>query len=360
MDVASGTQAARGKPVLLKTVQNYVQAAAQFAINQNQRDPRYRYSICGSRLTSTFFPGLADLYGHMKKWRRATRQALPLTSAIIRYLIDQAARDSVSNIFGKSTAIRDGVILGTYTGSRCSEYCRGKRHAGQAFGTTPVSTTTGTFGGWPMALAPSDFTFLSSSLCQIPWLQAETHASYIRVRFRYDKGGSCNFSERTFRRLQDLDALSQFLCPVATGVRILHRWHSISADGMVPVFCYTQSNRGKKLCFLDDQCVTKALRTAVVHVYPDPLHLYRLNIEDVRTHSIRVMALLGLILAQLSDSVIEHKLRWKSTAWKVYIRESFTEIDSTTVKVFKAVFFTDDQHTLSDSGAFCTLADDNV
>jgi len=87
--------------------------------------------------------------------------------------------------------------------------------------------------------------------------------------------------------------------------------------------------------FPADAKVTAALRATVTILYPDPSHFYRLNLQDVRTHSIRVYAYLALVAAKFDDDhIIEYKLRWASKAWKVY-GENLSQICDQTVVVFK-------------------------
>jgi hypothetical protein len=162
----------------------------------------------------------------------------------------------------------------------------------------------------------------------------------IRIRFRYDKGGRTNFSERTFNCVTSLDESLAFLCPVATSLRVLLRWSLICRDPTAPVFCFKPTPNSKRR-FLMDSRVTTALRTAVISLYPDPSHIYRINIKDVRTHSVRVYACLVLHQAGFQDFEIEYKLRWCSKAWMVYIRENLANIPSQTLAVFFAAFVAD-------------------
>jgi hypothetical protein len=76
-------------------------------------------------------------------------------------------------------------------------------------------------------------------------------------------------------------------------------------------------------------------------MYPDPTHLYRINIKDVLTHSVHVYACLALNDSDLSHHEIEYKLRWASKAWMVYLRENMAKIPSQTLLVFLAAFVTE-------------------
>ena len=335
--VSTGEFSASRKPVALKSVKNHVLAAASFAINASRKDPRFRYDQFGNKIGDRYFPALQLVYQSMSKWKKKSSKALPLSPAIISHLVTIA---SLSPQFSESACIRDAVILGCFTGSRCGEYCSGKAHKGDAFGKVPHNILTAEFAGWPIAFCSADFYFLNATHHIVPWTDADSAGTMVRIRFRYDKGGGCNFSERTFHKVSCDDPALSFLCPVKTCFRILLRWSSISNNPLSPVFCWRESPKSKHR-FLADIRVTAALRTAVTAMYPDPTHLYRVNIKDVRTHSVRVYACLALNDAGLSHHEIEYKLRWASKAWMVYLRENMAKIPSQTLAVFLAAFVTE-------------------
>jgi len=355
MGVSTGHFSVSRTPVGLKSVQNHVKAAASFAINASRKDPRYRYNQFGNKIGNTYFPALNLFYNSMTKWKKKSSQALPLTPQIITHLFSVTAR---SFPFSEACCIRDAVILGCFTGSRCGEYCSGKRHPGDEFGKVPITTQTSDFAGWPIAFCSTDIYFLSSSLHTVSHLMAPSKATMVRIRFRYDKGGGCNFSERTFHRVPSSDPLLFFLCPVATCIRTLFHWSAISNDPLVPVFCFCPVFKSHRR-FLADAKVTAALRAAVTILYPDPSHFYRLNLQDVRTHSIQVYACLALVAAKFDDHIIEYKLRWASKAWKVYMRENWSQISDQTVAVFQAAFVTE-QFPSADTTQTPPLMDEDI
>lgn len=337
LDVASGSNLS-GRPVRAKSVKNYLLAASSFSTDARLLDPRFRYDAHGHKIGQAFFPLLSKLLTHIKKWQPGKNDALPITMPILRSLI-KTAQDSTSTL-SLASCTADAVILGLYTGSRCSEYCKGSPiDPSDLFSKVPSTQFTGPFAGFPIALTVADFEFLTANKTFVPWTQAASTATYVRVRFRFDKGGTGNFSVRTFRQLPKSSA--QF-CPVNTAIRILTRWSSISSDHIAPVFCFQQA---QATAYLPDHLVTKALRTATSDAYADPKHLYRIHISRVRTHSIRVTACFILVAANLPDHVIEHRLRWASTAWKVYLRESFDTIDKASLAVFSATVASDTDTT---------------
>ena len=291
----------------------------------------------------------------MKKWEKKKSKALPLTPETIADLIKSASSAPPHSTL---PCTRNSVILGSYTGSRCSEYCRGKRKKLEPFGCDPFNPNTEPFGGWPIALAPEDFTFLSKKKVIIPHSLAHT-AAFVQVRFRFNKGGRGNFSVRTFAKVLTNDASLAFCCPIiTTSCRIISRWSLISNTTKSPVFCYLKTpKKARAIAFLDDQLVTFTICISVKRVYPDPEHIFRININDFWTHSIRVYACLVLNAAGLPDHIIEFQLRWSSVAWKEYTKENFSQIPQQTVDVFKQAFVPE---TAKSSTVISSLFDDVV
>ena len=236
---------------------------------------------------------------------------------------------SQSNPLSFTASAIDAIILGAYTGARCSEYCRGTYRKGELFSTVPNNKFTREWRGYPIAFVNADITFLNSSRCLIPTSEAHLSAQYVQVRFRFDKGGGQNFSVRTFRHLPH----EPFLCPVQTTLRILTRWLRTCNDERFPICCFHEKHQTS---VLTDTQVTATLRDAVKRAYPNPNHVFRQQLQLFRTHSIRVFACCTLVAAGLSTEQIEYKLRWCSTSWKGYIRESLSEVDLISLKIFSS------------------------
>ena len=273
------------------------------------------------------FPELQGWLHFLEKWDGPPNKAWSLDLKILLALQSMANDYILSN----TACAIDGIILGSYTGSRVSEYCKGTTRRGEKYAIVPASRFTREWGGLPIALISSDFSFLNASHSIVTYDQALTEAVYVTIRFRFDKGGGRNFSTRTFRRL----VRNEFLCPVRTSLRILHRWSLLGADTHFPVCCYKDEQTRQPKVLVDTH-VTATIRQAVTIAYPDPNHLFRKNMSFFRTHSVRVFACCTLIAAGLTEAQIEHKLRWSSTAWKTYIRESLAEVDATGLVLFRS------------------------
>jgi hypothetical protein len=310
-----------------KTIKDYLKAASSFATERNLPNPLYCHNRYGSRIGNGMFPALQDWINFLEKWDGPPNKAWSLDLKILLALQAMAT----DQLLTPTACATDGIILGSYTGSRVSEYCKGTTRRGEQFAIVPKNRFTQEWGGLPIALISRDFTFMDASHALLTHDQARNEAQYVSIRFRFDKGGGRNFSTRTFRRLTS----NEYLCPIHTSLRMLHRWRILGSDINYPVCCYKESKTNKIKVLADTQ-VTATIRQAVVLAYPNPTHIFRENISFFRTHSVRVFACCTLLAAGLTEAQIEFKLRWSSTAWKTYIRESLAEVDSTSLVLFQS------------------------
>ena len=138
-------------------------------------------------------------------------------------------------------------------------------------------------------------------------------AIYLKVWFCFYNGGTGNLQERTFRLF--LADRSSFLILLA-GLRALDRWKSCDLDPLTPTFFYWEI---KVVTFIHDSVVT-------VWAYLNSNHFYNLNIKDVRTHSVRFIVCLILVVTKLSIATIKHRLIWYLSAWKVYVCKSLYHV----------------------------------
>ena len=326
IDLASGINI-KGIPFIQHTtIKLYLAAAASFAIDKLLPDPRYRHNMFGFQVGKNMFPELHHWLSFLKKWEGPTNKAWSLDMNILQQLKTTL---QTSNPLSHTASAIDAIVLGAYTGARCSEYCRGTFRKGELFAKVPDNKFTREWRGYPIAFVNSDITFLNSSRCIIHTSRANQEAQYVQIRFRFDKGGGQNFSVRTFRTLPS----EPFLCPVLTALRILTRWSRICKDERFPICCFHDK---RKTAVLTDTQVTTTLREAVKSAYPNPNHVFRQQIQLFRTHSIRVFACCTLVAAGLTTEQIEYKLRWCSTSWKGYIRESLSEVDLISMKIFSS------------------------
>ena len=172
-------------------------------------------------------------------------------------------------------------------------------------------------------------------------------ATYLRVRFFFDKGGTGNLQEQTFCRFPS-DRSS--FPPLLAAICALDRWTSCDLDPLTPIFWYWKV---KWVTFIHDSVVTKKLCKATLQAYPNPHHFYKLYLKYILTHSVQVITCLILVVAKLSDANTEHRLHWSSSAWKLYVREILSHISHASTSSFYTSLGTytenhDDTYTLQE------------
>ena len=144
-----------------------------------------------------------------------------------------------------------------------------KRHS------TPGRIILDPWAGLPIALISSDFTFMTKDRLVMTFQEATTQATYVTIRFSFDKAGGQNFNSRTFRSITS----QHFLCPVKTSIRLLERWNTLGAIDNYPICCYKpfakKKKRDNQQPVISDRDVTLNLRQAVMDAYPDPQHICR-------------------------------------------------------------------------------------
>ena len=308
------------------TVYKYLSAASSFAIEKGQPDPCYRYSSQGIQLGKSRFPALKQWMSFLKKWDSGSSKALAIDLNILSAIEDIIKSEP---FLGPRSCAADAIVLGCHTGSQSCEYCKGSTRHNEKFAIVPDNRFTREWAGYPIALIRKDIVFLDESHVILDDV-ATPHlsASYVQITFRFDKGGGRNFNQRTFKRME-----SSFLCPVRAVCRLIERWTVLGADQKFPLCCFYKSKN--EALVLTAGHVSMLIQHGVARAYRDPDHLYRKNIHLFRTHSLRVFACCALLACGVREEVIEHKLRWSSSAWRGYIRESLHEVDKTALKLFR-------------------------
>ena len=153
-----------------------------------------------------------------------------------------------------------------------------------------MSNYGGTFTEYPITFINAELSFSLELSHVVSPVNALAQKTYLRVCFRFDKGGTGNIQERTFCRF--LADRSSF-CPLLAALHTLDRWLSCDLYPLTPIFCYRNM---KVVTFIHDSLVTKNLRNTNLQAYLNPHHLYNLHLKDVGTNSVRVIACLILVV----------------------------------------------------------------
>ena len=297
LDISQGINIKNLPRICVKSVHSYLREAASHTTNNGQCDPRLRYNPSGLPLDGAKnFLMLKKLLSQMSKWEDGKDEALPPTTAIFRAL---KAWSSSRGTSSKAACIFDAICPGLQTGSRCSEYCRGNPTSqSDKFCKLPMSSYAGTFAGYTISFINAKFYFLLESYHFVSPAKNLAKATYIGIRFRFDKGGTRNIQERTFRSFPE-DRSS--FCHLLAALHTLDRWTSCDLNILTYIFYYWKM---KVVTFINYSVVTKNLREATLQEYPNPHHFYKLHLKDFHTHSVRVIVCLILVVLKLSNANI--------------------------------------------------------
>ena len=123
-----------------------------------------------------------------------------------------------------------------------------------------MSAYTGTFAGYPISFNNAKFYLLSESSYFVSPSNALNNATYIRVHFRFNKGGTGNLQERTFNCFPEDRS---YFCPLLAALCALDRWASCNLDPLNPIFCYLNM---KVVTLIHESVFTKNLCKATLQV----------------------------------------------------------------------------------------------
>jgi hypothetical protein len=186
---------------------------------------------------------LADTLAARQAWTAPKPKQEPFTLDMFTYMFDDiskcaAAKPSI--LFDLNAAIFDWTRLGTFTGSRVSEYAQTLARKG-TFSRVPDSLDAGNWKNTLIAFIFSDFTFLTKAGRVVPhnWLQQLGHTVHeLHNRFRFDKSLR-NFTIRKFRR-----SGHHFRCPILGGISVISRAIALQVPPNEPIGVYRTSNKG--------------------------------------------------------------------------------------------------------------------
>ena len=328
-NIAEGAGIKATKQPHIKTIQGYIRAAAGPAVAGGRDDPRYLPRCTTFSGARKYVPLLETVFETARKWTPPKHdEKQPISVAILTTIVRAVpSRDGAELTL--PAAVRDACILGSFTGSRVSEYAQTQLRKGTRFNTVPLNTASGREGGKPIAFVIGDFTFFSADKLEV--LNTQAHqAAYIRIRFRFTKAGRA-FTFRMFAAIPK----SPF-CPVLAGARAVKRWLIVAPGTNTPLFCFWHTFLSKRPSFLLDRHMTAALRAAAKKTHPDASHLVHQHMASITAHSLRVFACLCLKLAGWDEEAIAHQLRWESSAIKTYIRQAMFQADTIGASLFKS------------------------
>lgn len=291
-----------GIAIRSRTVINYISAACELFTEQKLPSPR---------LSNTDY--ISVITNALKNYEQVENRRVMITDAMTQWMYDYVQKLPPD---APERAIFDWILLGRYGGFRPVEWCQHTQTSFRRIEEWP--------GQPPYGFIPSDFSFLGTNerhLTPADLLKIDMIDS-IQVRFRKQKNKD-NGQVIPFKR----DLVNPHLCPVRAAFRILVRHKRLQGSEHEPLaICRNHTNT--KTIFITDSLTTKFLRKAAIAAHNISPKSSALN--QWSSHSIRVTAANLLHRAHLSDSFIQMRLRWKSTAFLRYLRNTFYAADSHT------------------------------
>jgi len=277
---------------------------------------------------------LSDIIGQRVAWKEPRPRKEPFTLAMIDairdFLHDQAQQFPIHKVFlTASYAAYDWIRLGTFTGSRISEY--GQTRAtkdpvtGKRYACVPNSPAAGPWASQPIAFIATDFVFYSATAIRVETEfcllnTALDHIWELHLRFRFDKSKT-NFTIRKYTRLPDMN-----FDPVIAAINIIRRAHLLNVLPNEPLGQYRALDSSTN-SMIRDHDIRDTMRLGCRRAYPNPQHYCRIHILGLVPHSTRVTAALCLKLGGATDEEIAFRLRWHIASVPTYLRECYCGID---------------------------------
>jgi hypothetical protein len=203
-----------------------------------------------------------------------------------------------------SSALFDWFALGLSAGIRLSEWAQHSQYS--------VACISGK-NSLPVAVIRSDVTFFDRNhhvLNDIDLSSGGPPPAFARLRWRVQKNGNNG-------ETQPYAASGTVHCPVLALVRITQRACRLSLGPNLPLSIYT-SQLHAMVRYIDDSAIALSLQSLAQTCY-GPLDHASLN--RFSTHSIRVGACVVLNAAGKAGAFIQQRLRWRSEAFLMYLRD---------------------------------------
>lgn len=228
-----------------------------------------------------------------------------ITDSMIAWLLTQQKTEAEDSL---TAAIIDWIILGRYTGFRRSEWCQTSA--------TKFARKEDVPGRPPEAIILGDLVYLDKDERVLDPTNKRFCASvveYVQITWRWQKNND-NGEKITYARDRALPSL----CPVLAALRITARAHRLKLPPQTPAAIYCDEKGKRK--FITDSNTNKLLREAASQALG--IKKTNRNLWSWSTHSIRVTAANLLHRKKFSDSFIQKRLRWKSTTFLMYLRNT--------------------------------------
>ena len=296
------------KTIKVATVKQYVRAAATFLalFGDTTRDYRKNYAT-DTAISST----LNSVYNELARWENVPDRREPYTLEMLSFLKKSVQR-AVSCQDSLGTAMADWFECGLFAGLRLAEWAQDAYCA-------DIRRFKRDFKQQARAFCLDDVRFEDDtrsrySAQQVLHHKVHTSIQKCWIKFRTQKNGQ-HGEERLFTRNEN------GMCFVQAMLRIIDRFDRIVGrhDVCTPLALY--NNQGEKEPkFITASDIEKIMRHTAAEVYKlDPVKDHKI-LQKWSAHSLRVGACVILHAMGCTESQIKWLLRWRSSAFMVYLR----------------------------------------
>ena len=295
------------KTVKSSTVATYLRNVATLIVPVRGLDPRYE---CPT--DTKMSPCILKILNKMKTWEQLPKRREPFTIDMLMELVDLA---EVSDPDGLLAAIKNHFTCGMYSGNRTCEWAqtdKGRSRLGKhrlnkkgnpyAYNLKRISFRTVNGSPYPLERIVSD---------------PSTIPGLVIVVFDWQKNGD-HGEEKKFARNDD----KPHLCFVRNQMAIIQRFVRLvgwNYDLPLSIYLPENSTVPKNITSTEIEYVMNMLAKRVYHLNPKKPADAKI-LEKWGGHSIRVGACVYLYTAGFSEMELKFLLRWKSDAYRYYLR----------------------------------------
>lgn len=293
------------KSIKADTVKKYLLDVAMFICRFRDTDPRrvreWDKGLC---------PEITKLCAEAKAWEDVPGRKEPFTLEMLK---DCQRRCSDPRAHTLLAALISWFILGLYLG------CRGGEWAQLNGSNNRPGKHDLNIRGDPKAFLMADFEFFTADRRRLPisvaWATDRSHVGRVNVKFRTQK----NHEHGEVKLL--VKNKKAHLCAVEAALNIVERFHHLHPEHAdFPLSIY-QGEDGSIYNIVDTD-IEAAMQLAACHVFGlNPAKVQdAIDLSKWTSHSLRIGACVILYAIGFSGEQIQKLLRWKSKAFKDYLR----------------------------------------
>ena len=284
------------------TISRYLCAAADMSIPANMMNPCLDLTGKQSRF-------IKDILHEVKRWETMPNRREPITKDIINYIVKKGEGLKRKNPHNIYTALGDWLILGLQSGFRRKEWAQDHTHLSK------YRDVQRNVDGSPAAFTMRDWDFRGKNNVRLNQSSGKqiNNADSVNITWRFQKNND-NGQVITYTK----DTKNPAFCYVRAAIRIRSRFLMLKHDFNKPLAIFLDVTKKKNgVTYIDDTHVCRILQEAANSVYKIT------NKEDLKrftSHSIRVGACVLLHSQNISTEDIKFRLRWRSDAFRMYLR----------------------------------------